>query len=48
MFHTYSACARGAEGILGVYALIDMVPKGRDEGALPYTIAWVRHDDRND
>ena len=46
IFHTYSTYARGVEELLGVYSLIDWTPKGRDEGDLPYPMAWVRHHDR--
>jgi predicted dithiol-disulfide oxidoreductase (DUF899 family) len=48
VFHTYSTYGRGAETLLGVYGLLDMMPKGRDEEGLPYTMAWVRHHDRYD
>jgi len=44
IFHTYSAYARGVEAINGAYHVLDLVPKGRDEGeAGP---SWVRHHDR--
>lgn len=46
VFHTYSTYGRGLEGLLGVYALLDMAPRGRDEDELPYPMAWVRHRDR--
>ncbi|HET7220949.1 MAG TPA: thioredoxin family protein [Vicinamibacterales bacterium] len=46
IFHTYSTYARGAEALLGVYNLLDLVPKGRDEDGLPFTMSWVRHHDR--
>jgi predicted dithiol-disulfide oxidoreductase (DUF899 family) len=46
IYHTYSTYARGAEPLLGVYALLDMMPKGRDEAGLPWPMAWVRHHDR--
>jgi predicted dithiol-disulfide oxidoreductase (DUF899 family) len=46
VFHTYSTYARGLEVVLGAYMFLDMAPKGRDEGALPWTMAWVRHHDR--
>ena len=46
VFHTYSSYARGAEGLLAVYTLIDATPNGRDEDALSYPMAWVRHHDR--
>ena len=32
--------------LVGTYNLLDLVPKGRDEAALPWTMAWVRHHDR--
>jgi predicted dithiol-disulfide oxidoreductase (DUF899 family) len=46
VFHTYSSFGRGAEPVLGVYAILDMVPKGRGEAGLPWPMAWVRHHDR--
>ena len=48
VFHTYSSYARGLDMFLGVYHLLDIVPKGRDEAALPYGMAWVRHHDKYD
>lgn len=45
VFHTYSCYARGLDMLNGAYHLMDLVPKGRDEQDLPYTMAWVkRHD----
>jgi len=46
VFHTYSAYARGAEELLGVYGILDLTPKGRDEAGLPFPMAWIRHHDR--
>ena len=46
VFHTYSTYARGPEWLLGAYSYLDLVPKGRDEGQLPFPMAWVRHHDR--
>ena len=46
VFHTYSVYARGLDTLITSYVLLDMVPKGRDEGALPFGMAWVRHHDR--
>jgi predicted dithiol-disulfide oxidoreductase (DUF899 family) len=46
IFHTYSVYARGLDLLIGTYNHLDLVPKGRDEDALPYTMAWVRHHDR--
>ena len=46
IFHTYSAYARGLDILLGTYNFLDFTPKGRDEDALAFTMAWVRHHDR--
>ena len=46
VFHTYSAYARGLDLLVGAYNYLDLAPKGRDEGALAFTMAWVRHHDR--
>jgi predicted dithiol-disulfide oxidoreductase (DUF899 family) len=46
VFHTYSAYARGLDILVGTYNWLDLAPKGRDEAALPWTMAWVRHHDR--
>ena len=42
VFHTYSAYARGLDILVGAYNFLDFAPKGRDEDALPWTMAWVR------
>jgi predicted dithiol-disulfide oxidoreductase (DUF899 family) len=44
VFHTYSTYRRGVEVMMGTYNLLDLTPKGRDEGDGP--MAWVRHHDR--
>jgi predicted dithiol-disulfide oxidoreductase (DUF899 family) len=46
VFHTYSAYARGLDILVGTYNFLDLTPKGRDEAALPWTMAWVRHHDK--
>jgi len=46
VFHTYSAYARGLDMLVGAYNYLDLMPKGRDEAALPWSMAWVRHHDR--
>lgn len=46
IFHTYSCYARGGDMLIGAYHYLDLVPKGRDEDALTFTMAWVRHHDR--
>ena len=48
VFHTYSAFGRGVEQVVGTYMVLDLVPKGRDEDDLEFTMAWVRHHDRYD
>lgn len=48
IFHTYSSFARGLDTFLGVYRLLDIVPKGRDEEGLTYGMEWLRHHDRYD
>src|SRR5690242_11905126 len=46
VFHTYSAYARGLDILVGAYNFLDLAPKGRDEDALPWSMAWVkRHDE---
>jgi predicted dithiol-disulfide oxidoreductase (DUF899 family) len=46
VFHTYSSYGRGVEVMMHTYALMELTPKGRDEDALDYPMAWVRHHDR--
>jgi predicted dithiol-disulfide oxidoreductase (DUF899 family) len=46
IFHTYSVYARGLDQLVGTYTILDLVPKGRDEDHLEFTMAWVRHHDR--
>jgi predicted dithiol-disulfide oxidoreductase (DUF899 family) len=46
VFHTYSSYARGLDIVLGTYNLLDMTPKGRDEGGLARPMEWLRHHDR--
>ena len=49
ILHTYSSYARGLDILVGTYNFLDMAPKGRDEDALPWTMAWVRrHDEYED
>lgn len=48
IFHTYSAYARGLDALVGAYQFLDLVPKGRDEDGLAFTMSWVRHHDRYD
>jgi predicted dithiol-disulfide oxidoreductase (DUF899 family) len=46
VFHTYSCYARGLDMLNGAYHYLDLVPKGRDEDELPFTMSWLRHHDR--
>ncbi|MDH5537906.1 MAG: DUF899 domain-containing protein [Rhizobacter sp.] len=46
IFHTYSCYARGLDMLNSAYQILDLVPKGRDEGDLPYSMSWLRHKDR--
>ena len=46
VFHTYSTYARGLDILVGAYNFLDLVPKGRDEDRLDFTMEWVRHHDR--
>jgi predicted dithiol-disulfide oxidoreductase (DUF899 family) len=48
IFHTYSCYARGLDMLNGAYHYMDLVPNGRDEDALPYTMAWLRRHDQYD
>jgi predicted dithiol-disulfide oxidoreductase (DUF899 family) len=45
IFHTYSSYARGLDMLIGAYHYLDIVPKGRDEEGLPWTMAWLRRHD---
>jgi predicted dithiol-disulfide oxidoreductase (DUF899 family) len=41
VYHTYSAYARGVDGLWGMYQWLDRAPKGRNET----DIWWRRHDE---
>lgn len=44
-FHTYSCYARGLDMLNVAYQYIDLLPKGRDEDDLPFSMGWLkRHD----
>lgn len=45
VFHTYSTFARGLDPLNGAYQLLDLAPRGRDEGELEWPMAWVRRHD---
>ena len=43
VYHTYSAFARGLDGLWGMYQWLDRAPQGRNEG-----VYWLRHHDSYD
>ncbi len=43
VYHTYSAYARGVDGLWGMYQWLDRAPKGRNDTGL----WWRRHDEYN-
>lgn len=45
VYHTYSTYGRGLDKLIGAYHFMDMVPKGRDETGLAYTMEWLRRHD---
>ena len=42
VYHTYSAFARGLDGLWGMYQWLDRAPKGRNEAE---GLWWRRHDE---
>jgi predicted dithiol-disulfide oxidoreductase (DUF899 family) len=42
VYHTYSAYARGLDGLWGMYQWLDRAPKGRNEAG---GVWWHRHDE---
>ncbi|HTV90742.1 MAG TPA: DUF899 family protein, partial [Stellaceae bacterium] len=43
VYHTYSAFARGVDGLWGMYQWLDRAPRGRNEAGY-----WLRHHDAYD
>jgi predicted dithiol-disulfide oxidoreductase (DUF899 family) len=46
VFHSYSCYARGLDMLNGAYHYMDLLPKGRDEDDLDFTMAWLRRQDQ--
>jgi predicted dithiol-disulfide oxidoreductase (DUF899 family) len=46
--HTYSTYGRGLDMLNAAYHLMDLLPKGRDEEGLDFTMAWLRRHDQYD
>ena len=46
IYHTYSVYQRGLDMFITAYHYLDIVPKGRDEDDLSYTMEWLKlHDE---
>jgi predicted dithiol-disulfide oxidoreductase (DUF899 family) len=48
VYHTYSAYARGLDGLWGMYQWLDRAPRGRNEAWLPRGVNWFRRHDEYD
>ena len=46
VFHTYSCHGRGIDMVNGAYQFLDLVPKGRDEDFLKFSMECVRRHDQ--
>jgi predicted dithiol-disulfide oxidoreductase (DUF899 family) len=46
VYHSYSTYARGLDMLNGAYRYMDLLPRGRDEQDLPWTMAWLRRHDQ--
>jgi len=46
VFLTYGTFGRGLDGFNGAYHLMDLAPKGRDEGGLDWSMQWLRRRDQ--
>jgi predicted dithiol-disulfide oxidoreductase (DUF899 family) len=45
VYRTYSCYARGLDMLNGAYHHLDLVPRGRNEEGLPYSMAWLDFQD---
>ena len=45
VYHTYSLFSRGLDALNPAYQFLDLLPRGRNEGELPYPMSWVRRHD---
>jgi predicted dithiol-disulfide oxidoreductase (DUF899 family) len=49
VYHSYSAYARGLDGLWGMYQWLDRAPRGRNEGRGPDDpLNWFRRHDEYD
>ncbi|MDH4145229.1 MAG: DUF899 domain-containing protein [Acidimicrobiia bacterium] len=46
VLHTYSCYARGLDPFNAAYQMLDVAPRGRDEDALDWPMAWLRRHDQ--
>jgi len=46
IYHTYSTYSRGLDNMNVIYQYLDLLPKGRDEEQLDFTMAWVKRKDQ--
>jgi predicted dithiol-disulfide oxidoreductase (DUF899 family) len=46
VYHTYSCYSRGVDMLNGAHHYLDLVPKGRDEDGLKFSMEWVRRHDQ--
>lgn len=46
IYHTYSTYARGLDMMNAAYHYMDLLPKGRDEDGLPWSMAWLKYRDQ--
>ncbi|MGI9356143.1 MAG: DUF899 domain-containing protein [Rhizobiaceae bacterium] len=45
VYHTYSSYSRGLDNIMTIYHYLDLLPKGRDEDGLSFSMEWVKRND---
>ena len=48
VYHTYSAYARGLDGLWGMYQWLDRAPRGRNEDQALPALNWFRRHDEYD
>ena len=48
VYHTYSAYARGMDGLWGMYQWLDRAPRGRNETETQSSLTWFRRHDEYD
>jgi predicted dithiol-disulfide oxidoreductase (DUF899 family) len=45
VFHTYSTYGRGIDTLNDAFQYLDLVPKGRNEDGLNFSLEWLRYSD---